>query len=298
MINMNKLGEIQIISKQILEKYKSLLSISNIIAVSNDKYQEIINEIKELVRKEYDLVHSLSLIEVELSLETIKELGLIYIDESWVRVLDKILEYREVHKRNTITSGNLGIKSIPKDLEFSTYDIILSMVDIETIKKVKNKIYNLVVSCDSDRRFVQSLKEKLNNSKENLLFNGASSEVIALYYNINIDQIPNIDISKIKETLPANINIDSILNNSTQAYITKILDSLARNTFYNNPEDVFTYLTLITQIEVMINYMDRMVLDKIYRYGSQITNINNSNNMETAKKLIKRKIENNHREEE
>lgn len=294
---MEYLEKIYRISNQILNKYKSLLSMSNTVVASNDKYKELIDEIKELVRKEYYMVHSLSQIELELSLETIKELGLIYIDESWVRVLSKILEYREIYKRNTIKSGNLGIEFIPKDLEFSIYDVMLSMVDIETIKKVKDKIYNLVVSCDSDRRFVYSLKEKLNNSKEKLLFKGVSSEVIALYYNTDIDQIPSIDISKIKETTK-NINIDNILNKSVELYITKILDTLAGNTFYNNPEDVFTYLTLITQIEVMINYMDKSTLDKIYRYGSQITNMNNSNNMDTAKKLIRRKMKNNHHEEE
>ena len=290
---MNKLEEIHNISSEILDKYRELILMSNYIVTSNDKYRELVNEIKELVRKEYDMVHKLSFIEVELSLERIKELGLIYTDRAWKRVLNKILDYRELFKRNTIKSSSLGMELIPSDMEFSTYDIMLSLVDIEVIKKVKNKINNLVISCDSDRRFVRSLKEKLNKSKEKLLFNGSSSEIIALYYNTNIDEIPSIDISKIKREV-IDKNIDAILNTSIETYITKILDSLAVITIYNNPEDIFTYLTLITQIEVMIDYIDREVLDKIYRYGSQITNISNSNNMDMVKKLIRRKMEDSH----
>ena len=130
---MNTLEELYSISSKIIDKYSNLISLpSN--TISTIAYQELINEIKDLVYEEYKIVHSMSKIDITISLEKIKLLNHTYNKKVIDRVTTRILDYREVIRNNTVSTSILDIKTIPQDMEFSTYDVIISMIDIETIK--------------------------------------------------------------------------------------------------------------------------------------------------------------------
>lgn len=283
---MNTLEELYSISSKIIDKYSNLISLpSN--TISTIAYQELINEIKDLVYEEYKIVHSMSKIDITISLEKIKLLNHTYNKKVIDRVTTRILDYREVIKNNTVSTSVLDIKTIPQDMEFSTYDVIISMIDIETIKRIKEKIYSLVISCETDRKFVIALKEQLRLSKYDFLFSGLTSEIVALYHETNIDNIPYIDINKIKSL--KEININNKINEAITVYTRKILNTLSNTVLYNNPKDAFHYLTLVVGLEVLITYMDKALLNEVYRYCSNT----NNNYIENIKKLIRKKMEEN-----
>ena len=289
---MNKLDECYTISSGIISKYIELTCLP-IYTISNDMKQDKINEIKILVEEEYKIIHSMSKIDIKLCLEKIDNNDNKYDTAVLARIRNKLEDYNEVLNGNYVTINELGIKNIPKDRMFSSYEIVLSMFNIEIIKRMKDKIYTLNPSCNKDIIFINNLKKQLEASKITFLFNESASELISLYNNIDIEQIPNIDINKIINKISRNINLNNVITSTAAVYTKKILSIIScMPKIKNNPNDVFDYLSLITRLEVLISYLDKNTLNMVYNYCKNITNKENNINMILVKKLIKEKIDN------
>jgi len=182
----------------------------------------------------------------------------------------------------------LDIPNLPADIKISTYDVILSAIDIETTKIVRSKIYNLVTSSKEEMNFVRSLKAKLEESKTSLIFAGSAFEVLALYSDMDINKIPNVALKTIKPKQISQMTLQNTMNNALAIYTKKTLDALVATTYYNNPKDIFNYLTLITRMDVLISYMDQKMIDAVYTYCDN-NNPNNNKNIENVKRLIREK---------
>jgi hypothetical protein len=235
------------------------------------------------------------MIELEIDIDNIYSDNESDYNESIVRIKNKLTDRREILNGVCISAYELGLNKIDNNMKFSLYDAIVSMINIDTIKSLYNKIYYLKSYCDSDDKFIELLKTRLNVSKIELLFNTNVSEIVSLYYNTSIDDIPRIDDMKIRNKIKLlnNKKYDSLIENTVIIFIVRIIQELAKIRYVrNNDRDVFKYLVSITQIEVLINYLDKNKLQELYDFCIKMTNNDNKISMNNIKRLVKNKIDN------
>ena len=273
------------ISNKIINKYiELLLSYGN-----DDLDSRKIDSILELVLKEYDIIYNLN------NKDLNKYIKLVNLSDNEVlyRIKNKLIDYKEVLNGIYITGFELGLNKINGYMRFSIYDTIISMINIDTIKSLYNKIYSLNSNCLSDDKFIERLKYRLDISKIQLLFNSNVSEILALYYNISVNDIPRIDRLSIKNKINQlnNKKYNSLIENTVIIFITKIMQELAKIKYIkNNDREVFKYLVYITQIEILIDYLDKNKLQELYNFCIKIRNNENSSIMNYVKRIVKKKI--------
>jgi len=282
------------LSNKIISKYIELL-VFPVYDLDLDMRNEMVDSILDMVLEEYKLIHKI----IELGID--KQIDRIYSgqdderNEAIVRIKNKLTDRSEILNGVYITADELGLYNLDKNLKFSIYDTIVSMFNIDTIKILKEKIYSLNSDCLSDDKFIELLKTRLNVSKIELLFNTNVSEIIALNYNTSIDDIPRIDVNKIRNKIKLlnNEKYDNLIEYTVIVFIARIIQELAKiRNVKNNDRDVFKYLVFITQIEVLINYLDKNKLQELYDFCVKMTNNENKASMNNIKRLVKNKIDN------
>ena len=284
--------EILEIGNKIINKYIELL-VYPIDDVDLVMRSELIDDIFELVLEEYNLIRIINKDDIDKYIYMLgsKDAN----NEAVVRIKNKLTDYNEILNGVCINLNELGLNDIDCNMKFSLYDAIISMINIDTIKSLYNKIYSLKSYCDSDDNFIELLKIRLNVSKIELLFNTNVSEIIALYYDTSIKDIPRIDVNKIRSKIKMlnNKKYNSLIENCVIIFITRIIQELAKiRNVKNNDRDVFNYLGYVTQIEVLINYLDKDKLQELYDFCIKMTNDENRISMNNIKRLVKNKIDN------
>ena len=282
------------LSSKIISKYIELL-ISPIYDIDLDMRSEMVCSILDMVLEEYKLIHNMIESGVDKDIDKIYSNNEDDYNETIVRIKNKISDRREILNGIYITAYELGLDKVDNNMKFSIYDAVVSMINIDTIKSLYNKIYSLESYCDSDDKFIELLKTRLNVSKIELLFNTNVSEIISLYYDTSINEIPRIDDKKIRNkiNLLNNKKYDSLIENTVIIFIARIIQELAKiRSVRNNDRDVFKYLVSITQIEVLINYLDKNKLQELYDFCIKMTNNENKASMNNIKRLVKNKIDN------
>lgn len=279
------------ISEEVFDSYIDFL-YSPVYATNNTLHNKMVKKIKELVLLEYDIIHSLSLEDVDEILENLPAEDNDEYDPLVIsRIKNKLSDYKQILLGNSCDLFELNI-DIDNDTDFSIYDAILSMINIEIIKNIKKKIDLLVATNKDEERFINSLKQKLKLSKIQLLFSTNLSELLTLYNNTSIDETPSINIIYLKNIINK-LNDESIkyaIENTMILCIKKTIDELCDDEYINlDPQGVFRHLIYITQLEILISYMDKNTLRIIYEH---LINIDNDKKpgINNIKKLMKRKI--------
>lgn len=286
---MDKFNEIFNISSLILDKYAELLTMKD------GSKDSLIREIRSLVLEEYKLFHQLTL---EDATDIISKLDCIAFGDC-VEVIEriniKLKNLIDEYQNSMIKCSEFGISYLPVYMNVSLYDAIVSMTHIDTIKSLKIKIDSLNITNDGDRRFVNSLNKHLEESKRRHLYWYSLSEIISLSYSGNIDMIPRIDLTKIKERLKQVKQIDEkSCNHSVATAIMSIAEYVINdfakiNKLDNNPKDIFRYLSYVTEIEVLISYMDCTRLEELEKYCNRLINDRNAPSLNNIKRLIRKK---------
>ena len=280
---MDKFDELVSVSKQIVSSYMELVTLS-----SDDRMHDLlVIDIRELVLEEYQLLSSMSFEEINFFVKLANE---IEDDTISPRIKHKLIDRREVLLNNVIMPFELQLKGIPSNIKFCICDVIMSMISIEVIKKIKNKIYSAICYGDSDELFIEALKDELNYAKVDCLFSLTASEILTLYNNCDIDEVPMIDVKLVERKIMELCDYElSLAVDATVSYYAKvIIDRFAAiERIGNNPRDVFYFLSMITYLEVLLSYMNDSTRENVSNYCSSVSNKNNVNSINFAKKLIR-----------
>ena len=126
---MDKLTELYELSNQIITTYGQLISLYN-YDKNNTLYKSLITDIKDLIFNEYKLIHSISLEEINNYLEEINSIDIEERNKPWLRIRDKLIDYKDFLLGNFIISKDLEISNIPNNLPLCIYDVIISMISI------------------------------------------------------------------------------------------------------------------------------------------------------------------------
>lgn len=286
---MDKIKELHDVCQQIINLYTELI-ISDIYETSGYMNTVMIKELKKSIEEENNILRTITLEEIKLYLkEPHSE------NETEIRLVNKLINHKEILHGRYLTGDILSLRGISGDMKISIYDVVLSKLNVDLIKELKRKIYNLNVCEHSDEVFIGLLKKALKESRLSLLYETSLSEMLILEHNNDIDKMPNIDLTIVGNAI-STLSIDTLGRVSETVidkYIMDVLKKIANTSnMRNNYIDVFTYLVTITQVEMLLDYMDRELLDMFYYYCDININSSNRTSMEYVKRLIRNRINN------
>lgn len=320
---MTKLMELYKLAEDITNVYDEIffLTSKKIISPNSDEYNNLIERAKILVLKESSMVSNYKIEELNEILDDLRKILNKYFNvsleddistvegtEAFLKKLSNSLDREEykydidvllrvfdrLKNQTFILCGDIvRVKLKSNNIELTTYDIslwdsIMSSLNIQTLRKVKDKIYGLVPSNRSDVKFIESLKYNLECSKFTYFYANFMAEIFALYAFNDIDKIKTPDIEKIKSlSIFDNDLYNEFLINEARI----IADDLASLEYLeNNPECIFYFLRLVTSFEVLITNMNKNSLKEIAEYCINLTNENNLPCMEGINKFVKARI--------
>ena len=292
----DRLNECYKVSNEIMSQYKKILFIK-LNGMNDDAlYNEYIEKIWGLILLENKTFNKLLKADVEYFLSNIDckyhDKGMDEISLEYLKFRNKISYMRNKLLGYKLSSLELGLKEIPNEFEFDSMAAVTSMMAIKTLKIIKSKIYSLRSDNYNDQKFIDELNNKFAIK---LLFEVMCNEileVLGIFYDLNIDDIPMIDINILEQ------HFDNKLGSKGKTAIYDTIFDMAENTIKNilsikklrnNPTDVFNYVYLATKLEVIISYLDKDYLSILIEYlesleEKEIPTIKN------VSKLIRQKI--------
>ena len=320
---MTKLMELYKLAEDITNVYDEIIFLTSkkIISPNSDEYNNLIERAKILVLKESSMVSNYKIEELDEILDDLRKILNKYFNvsleddistvegtEAFLKKLSNSLDREEykydidvllrvfdrLKNQTFILRGDVvRVKLKTNNKELITYDVslwdsIMSSLNMQTLKNVKDKIYGLVPSNRSDIKFIESLKYNLECSKFTYFYANFMAEIFALYAFNDIDKIKTPDIEKIKSlSIFDNDLYNEFLINEARI----IADDLASLEYLeNNPECIFYFLRLVTSFEVLITNMNKNSLKEIAEYCINLTNENNLPCMEGINKFVKARI--------
>lgn len=328
---MNKLIKLCDITKEIFNKYNEILTLTTYITIDNSsiniqlpqdvleanyiKYASLIKqrddvmtnliketskvldkkyeELKLLVIEENKILNSLDIDCIDKYCDELENLS----ERYYYTVIDRVRE--RLMLRGIILNGNniMGRDFLDntdiENLEFDTHDVMLSMVHIEVLKILKNKLDNISNLTKENIMFKKELDACYERSKFEYFNNIPTLELIALVYNADMSKVPSIDINNIKEN--ENIDeeeVDEFLVRMVQDTLDTIVNINDSDLEYSLTDSylAFDYLFNITLFEVIISYMDIQMLQEVSKYCNSFTKDNNKIHMGNINNLVKRKL--------
>ncbi len=117
--------------------------------------------------------------------------------------------------------------------------------------------------------------------------------MLTIYNDIDIDKIPDININPIYNKLKKIYRVDNV-----DEHISEVLFKLAVNDIssmckegqiVNSPQSIFDYLYFITKFEILLLYMNKNYIQKLYEYFMNIQ-FNNKYIYNDIYSKIKRRI--------
>ena len=183
---------------------------------------------------------------------------------------------------------------IPDNFEFYIFDSLISLIDIEMMKRLKYKLDNICVNDFDDLSFVNSIFKEFNESMIYQCFDNSLSEIIYLKSNMDVYKIPFIDIRNLINFIDdilklENDNYFKPANSTIMSFSKIVIDSLVSEDFKNNPKIIFGFMALITRLEILIEYLDKDCLIALINYCNEI-NICNDFDIENITNVIKKRI--------
>lgn len=287
------------ISSEIMKYYYELNKLLFSGRKDTQSYELIIKRIKRLIIEEYNLMNELSKNEIDKSIEMIEKIPLEEKNNAHDRLQRRLMCFQDILENKFLKGSELECNNIPKNMKFSIYDVITSIIKIAALRKVKAKIETLRPSNKQDIHFVIALKKEYNSFVISSLSVLSLFEMLGINSNIEIDKVSKIDIKII-------INKASILffeekkESGTSTFDTVIL-SLVKDSINklskivsinNNPIDVYMYLYKLTELEELISYMNKQSLTQLSEYCKSIKHVNSAIE-QNIKRLIKEKIDTN-----
>lgn len=294
-ILIDKFKECYEISSKVISKYNELYSIMfQYFLEDSSIYENYIFDTWKLILDEYMIYKSLILNDIEVMIRAIDK-------NKWdddivgLRIKLKLETLKRNYEKIKIDKYVLKLDIVPDGLEFNIFSSLISFIDVEMMKRVKLRVDKLIADNHDDFNFVNSLYKEFNETMIFQAFNNDLTEVIYFNSKMDIEMIPNIDINNLINFIGVllKLNHDDIFsaNDDFLIGLAKItIDRLVNEEFDNNPKEVFNFLTLITRLEVMIDYLNKDCLVVLLDYCNEFI-YDNQFGIKQVINVIKKKLD-------
>ena len=179
------------------------------------------------------------------------------------------------------------------NMEFSVFEVIFAIINIETLKIIKQKIDDLSIDNPRDMEFVDNLVREFNLFFTMEIFSNELLEFLGLFYDMNLDNIPLLDmkllinkLTKLHGITTANRIMEISVLENVKAHIQWLI---MNRDLKNNPSNVCKNLVLINKLEVMFSYLSIDGLREISTYFNKLGDIN-SLSINSVREMVRRRI--------
>ena len=292
--------------EKITKCYKASLNVINLYDILNDvlidnssKYDDfifILTELKLAIVEEDNIYSCLNLNGIKEFIDKIK-LDRLLRDYSFVdvRVSSKLAYFSEILNGDYIDNNGL-FSELDDDFKISINDLISSKISIDLYRLIRTKIDSLSLSDSKSLKIANKMKEEDVQQFIYKISLRVLGEKLAISNLFNIYKIKDIDFSNIESIIFDNygveIDIINYINKEVYKNIIGVIDIL--KTLKINSSDcykIYDNLFYTSQIEVLIQYLNKEQLEEILDYSNQI-NTSNKLVMSNVKKILKKRISN------
>lgn len=268
----NQLKQCYCHSSIVMIKYKELITIFKTGDVNDVSfYLETIDELKECALQEYDAYDKLLIYDKARLIPRLDSLLECNANDVEVlRLQNKLRSTKNIFDGFNFKASELLIDDIPNDIRFDINSAILAAIYIKTFKNIKSKLDLVVCESKQDLEFCDLLYKELYfkilyKMCENDLF-----EAIGMFNNIEIDKFPDINTNILKKCLSKKYSDDDIDKHINEKLLNLLINdiNLIKNIkcLKNDSESVFQYLYFVISLEVIMLYMNKEYLLKLYEY--------------------------------
>ena len=282
------------ISDKVVSRYNELYYIMLEHCLKDTSIDELyVSDILKLIFDEFDVYNTLSYDEINIFLKVIDNSNL---DDNmtFFRFENKLKTLKDMHLNIRINKNILNLDIIPDNLEFYIFESLISLIDIEMMKRLKFKLDDIYVNDYESLSFINSMFREFNEMMIYQCFDNSLSEIIYLKCNMDISKIPFINIKGLITFIDNILKLENDVYfkpiDSTMMSFSKIvIDRLVSEEFINNPRSIFNFMALITRLEILIEYIDKEGLYALIDYCNEI-NISNDFGIENIVNVIKKRI--------
>ena len=292
--------------EKITKCYKASLNVINLYDILNDvlidnssKYDDfifILNELKLAIVEEDNIYSCLNLNDIKEFIDKIK-LDRLLRDYSFVdvRVSSKLAYFSEILNGDYIDNNGL-FSELDDDFKISIKDLISSKISIDLYRLIRTKIDSLSLSDSKSLKIANKMKEEDVQQFIYKISLRVLGEKLAISNLFNIYKIKDIDFSNIESIIFDNYGVDidiiNYINKEVYKNIIGVIDILKTlNINSNDCYKIYDNLVYTSQIEVLIQYLNKEELEEILGYLNQI-NTSNKLVMSNIKKILKKRISN------
>lgn len=282
------------ISDKVVSRYNELYYIMLEHCLEDTSIYELyVSDILKLIFDEFEVYNTLSYDEINIFLKVIDNSNL---DDNmtFFRFENKLKTLKDMHLNIRINKNILNLDIIPDNLEFYIFESLISLIDIEMMKRLKFKLDDIYVNDYESLSFINSMFREFNEIMIYQCFDNSLSEIIYLKCNMDISKIPFINIKNLITFIDNILKLENDVYfkpiDSTMMSFSKIvIDRLVSEEFINNPRSIFNFMALITRLEILIEYIDKEGLYALIDYCNEI-NISNDFGIENIVNVIKKRI--------
>lgn len=272
------------------------LTIRNVVDINSYEFQNKLEELKVLVSREIAILSKMSIEDVKLSFNQLRDLLRVnstieFYDKlnSWEDVegyltsefkksdfissnLDAFLRvfYRLKNQAFMLTDGKIKLKVGNDEKVFcyvSKWDALKLAIDILILKSIEVKIDRLNPQNEDEEDYLRDkkiIKELRNNFKRylfNVVFGSFDIEFRMIFSNFDLDKLKVIDINRL---LGLGVfdkeELDAFILNEFKLLLDEFSIVICYDSVYN-ANNLFSMLRLVTAIEVLLPFVNTNMID-------------------------------------
>ena len=262
------------ISVKICSLYEELVCLTICDNEHTDEYIKNIDLLRNLIDDETNTYDKLDEKDVVRYFNSINEEDMGNFDSVKSRYYSKLKERKEI-----LDDDKASLYPFTLDTAISGKILLDSLVKLE---KQFLDIDGNIISDD----VIFEIYSYHKAHKFTLISSNDFAERIAVDFDYNIIDIPNISFDVIKRNFKGGKEFNRYLNRTLYLMGIEIINTLI-NSKNNDAYDIYTNMLYMLELEVIISYLDDIYIDKLNNYSS-ILNIDSYSNGKYIKRLIKK----------
>lgn len=262
------------ISVKICSLYEELVCLTICNNEHTDEYFKNMELLKNLIDDETNTYDKLNDTDIVKYFNRIAEEDMSKFDSVKSRYYSKLKE-----RKDLISDDNFSIYPFTLDTAISGKILLDALVKLE--KQFLDKDGNLIQD-----DIIYELYSYHKAHRFTLISSNDFLERIAIDFDYNILDIPNISFDTIKKNFKCEKEFSKYLNRTLFLIGIEIINTLVKGN-NNDVYDIYINMLYMCQLEVIIGYLDDIYIEKLNRY-SEVINVNNYDNGKYIKKMIKK----------
>lgn len=263
------------ISVKICSLYEELVCLTICNSEHTDEYYKNIELLRKYIEDETNTYDKLSYDDIDIYFTRIREEDTSLFDSVKSRYYSKLKERKDIFDDNVLY-----------EYPFTLDTAISGKILLEALVKVEKQFLDKDGNVIQDE-VIYDLYSYHKAHRFTLLSSNDFLERLAVDFDFNICEIPNISFDKIKSNFKCDNSFNNSLNKTLYLMGIEIINTLINDNNERDVYNVYSNMLYLSELEVILNYLDKLYLDRLVNY-CKIININYFNKGKYVNSLLRK----------